>query len=132
MTDHLLIRLKARSMDPATCRQYASEIRELAIAKGHSRIVVVRDIPAPLSLTEYFESAKLCGEMLHGFRVAWVNPHPDNSEGLEFGITVANNRGALFRLFTSYAGAKAWFREESRSAKVRSSDGWNTAHMLAF
>jgi len=75
----------------------------------HSHCLIIdRNIPKILRIGALFLVATEFRRLIGDTRVAFVNPYPEISEALDFGIEVVNNRGADFRLFDDIASAEHW------------------------
>jgi hypothetical protein len=46
--------------------------------------------------------------MIAGIKTAFVNPHLSNEDAFKFAITVGQNRGANYKIFSSDTDAETW------------------------
>lgn len=87
---------------------YLRELTEKAKSAGHTRILLERDIPVSLDSGTTFAVARDSVELLKGLKIACVNKYADNEDSLAFAATVASNRGANYKYFSSRSQAEAW------------------------
>lgn len=106
--DYLLAYLRVDKPIPEISFAYRRDLRSKCIETGSTKLLVVRDIPQVLSTMDFFHVSEDSVALLRGIKTAWVNPYPSLRSALEFSITVANNRGAIYGLFSDGESAAAW------------------------
>ena len=73
------------------------------------RLLVVQDSPGNSTPTDAFVSSRgITALGLGGIKIAFVDLDPANHENNKFGETVAANRGAVAKVFTSESEGLAW------------------------
>ncbi|HEV7700002.1 MAG TPA: hypothetical protein VGO43_07220 [Pyrinomonadaceae bacterium] len=110
--DYLKAHLVAASIDPQTALAYMTELHDKCVASGHSRLLVIREVPTFLNLSDHFTLAGKSAGILQGVKTAWINPYPDLNRDLEFFCLAANNRGANYQLFLDLLQAEKWLGKE--------------------
>ena len=106
--EYLYANLTANTISSEIIRGYTEEIVARCNETGKHRILLYRDIPALLSEGEVFHTVKESLDALLGKKLALVNPHAAIQPGIEFGVTVGQNRGGNYCSFTNVADAEAW------------------------
>lgn len=106
--DHLLAYIRALEMSREISHAYMLEMHDKCIELGARRLLVIRDVPHVLSTIDFYNVSKNSVELLKGIKTAWVNPFPPLRPTLEFAVTVANNRGACYGLFSDVQQATRW------------------------
>ncbi|MCB2204805.1 hypothetical protein KQI65_08645 [bacterium] len=97
----------------STSRNAESMFRKISIASketGLHRILVISKITGSLSTMSVFETAASLGEygIELGWRIALVNLDYPSRMQLEFGMTVAVNRGTGIKMFDTEKEAMEW------------------------
>lgn len=106
--EYLYANLTGDTISEDIIRDYIAEIVARSNETGKHRILLYRDIPAVLSESEVFHTVNESLDALIGKKLALVNPHAAIQMGVEFGVTVGQNRGGNYRSFTNVADAEAW------------------------
>ncbi|MBV9242601.1 MAG: hypothetical protein JO314_11395 [Acidobacteria bacterium] len=119
-SDFLKAHLTAAETSREITLAYLTELHEKCLAHGRSHLLVIRDIPVVLHLSDYFSLAAETATILQGIKTAWVNPHPRIHDDLEFFCLVANNRGAQYKLFPGCPQAEEWLGKERATPTRRS------------
>jgi len=112
--DYLLAYLRVDKPDPKISFAYRRDLQAKCIETGATKLLVVRDIPSVLSTMDFFQMSEDSVSLLRGIRTAWVNPYPSLHSALDFSITVANNRGAIYGLFSDVGSAQKWLTSQVR------------------
>lgn len=100
---------------PETILQYLKEVHAACIKQQCRRILIEERLEGPrLSITHLFDvvtkAVENAASTIHC--VAFVDTHPEQDlKRLQFGETVAVNRGVNVRLFSNVAEAEAWLQE---------------------
>jgi hypothetical protein len=106
--EYLYVKLTGDTISAEIIRDYIGEIVARCNATGKHRILLYRDIPALLSGGEVFHSVNESLDALRGKKLALVNPHSAIEAGIDFGMTVGQNRGGNYRSFKTVEDAEAW------------------------
>jgi hypothetical protein len=109
--EYLYANLTSDTISVQIIRDYIGEIVAKCDATGKSRILLYRDIPAVLPEYEVFHTVSESLGALTGKKLALVNPHEAIEPGVDFGMTVGQNRGGNYRSFHNVADAQAWLLE---------------------
>lgn len=110
--EYLYANLTGDAISAEIIRGYIGEIVARCSETGKHRILLYRDIPAVLTEGEVFHSVNESLDALIGKKLALVNPHAAIQPGIEFGMTVGQNRGGNYRSFTTVADAEAWLLKD--------------------
>jgi hypothetical protein len=105
---YLYAELKGETISVQIIRDYVGEIVAECDATGKHRILLYRDIPAILSGVDVFHTVSESLAALRGKKLALVNPHESIGPGVDFGMTVGQNRGGNYRSFKTVEEAEAW------------------------
>jgi hypothetical protein len=106
--EYLYVNLTGETISVQIIRDYIGEIVGKCNATGKHRILLYRDIPAVLSGGEVFHTVNESLDALRGKKLALVNPHAAIETGVDFGVTVGQNRGGNYRSFKTVEDAEAW------------------------
>jgi hypothetical protein len=87
---------------------YLRDMSDQCRDAGFTRILLERDIPASLDSGNTFAVARDAVDLFEGLKIACLNKYADNEVSLTFAATVASNRGAQYKYFTSRSEAEAW------------------------
>jgi hypothetical protein len=109
---YLYAKIQADTIDRETALAYLGEVAAKCAELGSHRLLLDRDIPAMMSDADIFFTTKDFADMMKGKRVAFLNPYMQNTEDLNFSITIATNRGAEFHLHKDLAEAEAWLLKD--------------------
>ncbi len=109
--DYLHAHLKAETVDPEIITSYIADLVERSESSGLRRILFVRDVPAALSEGQVFHTVNDSLAALAGKKIALVNPYPEITEALQFGMTVGRNRGGNYGYFETVDAARAWLTD---------------------
>jgi hypothetical protein len=118
-TGYLFAKVKAEKMNVETALSYLSKIAEMAGQTGHDQVMVVRDVPVMLSDGDLFSTTHFFLEKMSDTYVAFVNPHEDIGEDMEFAIRIGTNRGGLYGLFPSVNEAEKWLLETAEEPTLQ-------------
>jgi hypothetical protein len=105
---YLYANLQGDKISVEIIRDYIADIVEKSNETGLRKILLYRDVPVVLSDGEVFRTVNDSLRALSGKQLALVNPHEDIHAIIEFGVTVAQNRGGNYRSFANVAEAEAW------------------------
>ena len=106
--DHLYVELTGDSISEAIIREYIADIIAKCSETGHERILCYRDIPAVLPEGSVYHTVSESLDALRGKKVAVVNPHEKIDAAVQFGMTVAQNRGGNYESFQDIDQAREW------------------------
>jgi len=109
---YLFVHARAETTTPETTLQFMREVAKQCAEAKLDRVLLFRDIPDTLSLSDFFLATETLLEGFRGIRGAVVNPYPVNAERLEFGSLVALNRGVTYKIFTNETEAEAWLLQD--------------------
>lgn len=85
------------------------EILEQCRREGRNRLLVVQESPPNKDATDAFIGASGVVELgVHGLKIAFVDPDPEEFENNKFCEVVARNRGANAKLFLTEKEAHGW------------------------
>ena len=87
---------------------YLREIFDEAGRLEQKRVMVERDIPVMLPAGTLFFATGVFVEMIRGMRVVFVNPYAELDEDMNFAITMATNRGAVYTVVSNVESAEKW------------------------
>ena len=105
---YLHVQVYLKTMTVEITREYLTEIAEKCTELNCKRLLFECDVPGIMPAGSVFEVTTHFLSLMSGRRVAIVDPRTGITEALEFGVLIANNRGALFQLFNNTADAEAW------------------------
>ena len=106
--DYLYARVSAATIDEETAMSYLREVAAKCRELGCNRLLVERDIPVMLPPGSLYFTTKGFRELMEGIKVAFVNPHADIDKGITFGVLIATNMGAQFKLQPNIDAAEKW------------------------
>ncbi len=106
--DYLYSRFIDNSEELPAITSFLTEILKACRNSSRRRVLVEHDIPATISETNaFFAFSEFASNRdAANVKIAFLDKEPNPS--LEFGILVANNRGAHLRLFAERSEAEAW------------------------
>jgi len=107
-SEYLYAHLKADKISVAIIRDYVTKIVAKSAETGKDRILLHRDIPIVLTEADVFYTVRESLDVFRSNKLALVNPYADIQKEVEFGMTVGQNRGANYRVFSNDADAEAW------------------------
>ncbi len=108
---YLLAHIKAETIDRETAHEYLEEVAKRCVITGTQRVMILRDIPNMLSLSDQFFISNEFMEMTMGMRVAFVNIHLEQVDEMAFAIMIGTNRGAEHRVFNDIDHADRWLTQ---------------------
>lgn len=117
--NYLLVHVRSPFISPEISETYVERIRDECAGTGHTRVIIMRDIPATLDRVSFYKMTDQWRRPLDGLRVAWVNPYPQNFPVLEFAMELGRHRGSDFRLFDKFDPAVEWMLNGSFKGHVR-------------
>ena len=106
--EYLYARVTSETIDGESALQYLTEIANRCEEIDCERLMIYREIPVMLSDGVLFMVSAEFQKMITGIRTAFVNPYEPNKEAFDFALTVGENRGAEYALFTNEEEAEAW------------------------
>lgn len=106
--EYLYACIVSKTVDREMALEYLSLVAQKCSELRTRRLMLHRDIPVMLPDSDLFFTTKDFLEMIGGTRTAFVNPHQKIAEGMEFAITIGNNRGANYRVFDNDTAAEDW------------------------
>lgn len=109
--DYLYAHVRAETIDRYSAMEYLRTIAERRKSTRLRRLMLVREIPVMLPDSDLFFTTRDFNEMIGPTRLAVVNPFATNDDGLGFAMTIAANRGADYRVFSSVDRAEVWLRK---------------------
>lgn len=105
---YLKAHVVGRAVDYAESQELLASVASELHRRGMDRVLIYRDIPNVPSQTDlYFIIHALLGQLV-GSKIAVVNPHPANRDGLEFMSRLAKKQGVNYRIFDDEAEAERW------------------------
>jgi hypothetical protein len=109
---YLYARVAAVTIDRESASAYLLDVAVKCEELSSDRLLLERDIPAMLSISDLFFTTQSFLGMMGGIRVAILNPYEPIAKELQFAMMIADNRGAQFRLARDLADAEAWLRSD--------------------
>ena len=109
---YLFVRVTAPDIDREIAIDYLTEVARRFAAAGTGRLMLVRDIPVMLRDSDLFFTAKDFLRMIGHTTVAFVNPHAEIADGMQFAVMIGNNRGAKYNVFANEIDAEAWLLKD--------------------
>ncbi|MBV9242600.1 MAG: hypothetical protein JO314_11390 [Acidobacteria bacterium] len=106
--NYLYAHIRADHISPELVEAYVREMHDMCVKDSQTHLLVRRDIPEVFPVGSYFGVSANTVAVLHGIRTAWLTPYPQHQDRLEFACLVANNRGAMYRVFLDLAEAEKW------------------------
>ena len=100
--------VRADSIDDEGIVAYLADVADKCIETNHEKVLVVRDIANNLGIATQFHTTTAFIEQMGRRKAAFVNPYPFVEDELSFAITVAQNRGGNFQLFSDVRTAEDW------------------------
>lgn len=110
---YLFAEVKAAQMNEEAARNYLGQIAERVSATQTECVMILRDIPVMLPDTALFDVTNYFLDMMAEKRIAFVNPHSEVREDMEFAIRIGTNRGAYYALFADIDEAEKWLLDPS-------------------
>lgn len=105
---YLYARVEAETIDRESALAYLREVADKCSEMSCERLLLERDIPVMLSDADLLFTTDDFQKMMHDIRVAFINPHLTIEDGMGFAMTIANNRGAVFKLHRNVGEAEKW------------------------
>jgi len=118
---YLYAEVRSEEMNETVARAYLAEIAEKCTQTGSKYVLIYRNVPVMLPDGDLFDTTKFFLELMHGRKVAFVNPHTNISEDMEFAVRIGTNRGGNFELFDSVNEAESWIFEASKTVELAKS-----------
>ena len=106
--DYLYVELTGDSISEAIIREYIADIIAKCNETGLDRILLYRDIPVVMPEGTVYHTVSASLDALRGKKVAVVNPHAKIDAAVQFGMTVAQNRGGDYASFSETEEALGW------------------------
>jgi hypothetical protein len=106
--DYLYANVRAEKVSIAEAQAYLKEIAETCRSKGYSSVLIDREIPTLLNVGDLFYTTDQFTTLMLGIKVAFVNGHDAIHKNIQFGITVAQNRGGMFSVHKNTSDAENW------------------------
>jgi hypothetical protein len=105
---YLYARVTAEIINKEIAMAYLTQVAERAKRFAPKRLMLHRDIPQMLPDGVLFFVTAEFQQMIAGIKTAFVNPHLSNEDAFKFAITVGQNRGADYKIFSSDTDAETW------------------------
>ena len=105
---YLYANVAAETIDRERALVYLTAVAAKCSELGHRRLMLERDIAQMLPPADLFFTTNDFIAMMSGRVIAFVNTHPEIADDMDFAMTIATNRGAEFRLFSSESRAEEW------------------------
>ncbi len=110
---YLYAEVRAAQITEEAARNYLGQIAEQVSATRTECVLIFRDIPVILSDTVLFDVTNYFLDLMAEKRIAFVNPHSEIREDMEFAIRIGTNRGAYYALFADVDEAAKWLLDPS-------------------
>ena len=108
---YLYAHLWSHQMTAEIAFEYLREAAEKCKELGYDKLLIYRDVPVMLPDADLFEATTFFLKLMEGRRVAFVNPHAEIAEDMDYAVTIGTNRGANYRLFNNFEPAEKWLLE---------------------
>jgi hypothetical protein len=105
---YLYAKISAEIINREMAISYLTEVANRAKGLETERLMIHRDIPEMLPDGILFFVTAEFQQMIVGIKTAFVNPFLSNEDAFRFAITVGQNRGANYNIFTNDGDAETW------------------------
>ena len=112
--DYLLAEVESGQMNETTAREYLGKIAAKCSETGAEAVLIIRDVPVMLADGDLFDITNYFLSLIGDRNVAFVNPHAEISEDMEFAIRIGTNRGGMYHLFSTVEEAERWIHASSK------------------
>lgn len=116
--DYLYACVKADKMTREIALSYLSKIADECTRLRCKRLVIERDVPVMLADSDLFFTTSDFTKMIKGVRVAFVNPHSNIDDHMEFAMIIGTNRGARFSLHSTVKEAEVRLLDRAFASKI--------------
>jgi hypothetical protein len=107
----LFATVEAEATDRELAPAYLKQILDEAVARGATRVLIERKIPAGIATTLVYSQIGLLDEMAKGMSLAIVDSDPVNYAHLERGIRFAAPESVRIKVFSRTDDALSWLQE---------------------
>lgn len=111
---YLLAKVTSDRMTADLAKEYLGKIAAKISETGAKRLMMFRDVSMMLSDPDLFDVTNFFLDLMRGKRVAFVNPHMEIKEDMEFAVRIGTNRGGLYKLFNNIPDAKKWLLDTEK------------------
>jgi hypothetical protein len=109
--EYLYVEVAADGIDSETAVSYLTDIRDRTDELGHTRVLILRNIPTIARAGTLYFTTKDFNELMGRRRVAFVNPYSDLDKDMKLAMLMASNSGATVTSHTTESDAEAWLLE---------------------
>jgi hypothetical protein len=108
--NYLYARISAARIDDEMAITYLRQVIAKCRKSGYNRLVLERNIPQMLSPGSLYFTTKVFRQLTEGIKVAFINPHENIDNGMNFAVLMATNIGAEFSLQPNIESAEEWLQ----------------------
>jgi hypothetical protein len=105
---YLYARVKCATMTREIALDYLGVIAGECSRLKYKLMVIERDVPVMLPDSDLFFTTNDFTRMMRGIRVAFVNPHGELDDHMDFAMMIGTNRGARFTHHKTIESAERW------------------------
>lgn len=105
---YLYALVRSTSMTVEMALDYLTQVAAKRAALSVHRLMLERDVPVMLNDLDLYHTTKYFLNQIKGTKVAFVNPHSQIDDDMDFAVLIGVNEGANYRLFDNPASAEEW------------------------
>jgi hypothetical protein len=107
-TGYLYALIEAKKITREMALSYTHEIADKCAEIDCHLVLIERKVPVIMATGNLFFATQDFTKLMEGKKVAFVNPHRANDDGMRLAMTIGNNRGARFETHPTVEAAEKW------------------------